>query len=153
MDLGTAQSATGLLSFATNLTLPPEIFAARPARAGRRSLPSGSSAADHPPPPVQRLAAGGQVLLRRAYALEERECALAERFALAVEPLPRVISLAGVAREVVDLRLVVRAAQDQGPLARGHGQRHVVGDPACLESMAVTISPSARYSGHELTTK
>ena len=57
---------------------------------------------------------------------------LAERLALAVEPPPRVVSLAGVAGEVVDLRLVVRAAQDQGPLARGHGQRHVVGDPARL---------------------
>ena len=69
MDLGTDHSATGLLPFATTLTLPPGIGSARPARAGRPSPLSGVSASDHPPPPVQRLAAGRQVLLRRADTL------------------------------------------------------------------------------------
>src|SRR5215210_8801032 len=96
---------------------------------GRRSralLPEGS------PPPVERLAAGGKVRLRRADALQKREGALAEHLALGVEPPPRVVLLARVGREVVELRLVVGAAQDQGTLARCNGKGHVIDDPARL---------------------
>src|SRR3712207_1194115 len=57
---------------------------------------------------------------------------LAERLALAVEAPPGVVLLAGIAREVVEFRFVVRAAQDQGPVTSGDGERHVVGDPARL---------------------
>ena len=68
-----AYHAKGLLgsTFVTTLTLPPGTCSARPirVRAGRQSPLSDVSASDHPPPPVQRLAAGRQVLLRRADAL------------------------------------------------------------------------------------
>src|SRR3712207_5451805 len=57
---------------------------------------------------------------------------LAERLALAVEAPPGVVLLAGIAREVVEFQFVVRAAQDQGPVTSGDGERHVVGDPARL---------------------
>src|SRR3712207_2858637 len=131
MDLGTAHSATGLFSLAATFTRPSGIGSARPGRAwAGRTSSCGFSAADHPPPPVQRLAARGDVLLGRADALEEREGPLDERLALAVEAAPGVVLLAGVAREVEELGLVVRAAKDQGPLGRRDRERHVVGDPA-----------------------
>src|SRR3712207_4794126 len=125
MDLGTAHSATGLLClmrFRSVWRMPalPSLPPPHPE----------ASASYHPSPPLERPAAGHKVLLRRADALQEREGALTEPLALVAELPPRVALLSGVAREVVELRLVVRAAQDQGALARCDGKRHVVGDPA-----------------------
>src|SRR5215217_2985807 len=67
------------------------------------------------PPTVDGLAARGEVLFRCADALQETEGLLSR-----------------VAGEVVELGLVVGAAQDQGPLRRRDGEWHVVGDPARL---------------------
>src|SRR5918992_112806 len=91
-----------------------------------------SSTSNGLPPPVERLAARGKVLLHCADAFQEGEGALAERFAFVAEFSPRVVLLVGVTREIIELRLVVRAAQDQRPLTRGDGERHVVGDPTRL---------------------
>src|SRR3712207_6414103 len=106
---------------------------ARPLQGGPAiAAVSSLSGLYRPPPPVQGLAAGGQVLLGRAAALQEREGVLAERLALAVQAPPGVVLLAGVTHEVVELRLILGAAQDQGSLGRGDGEGHVVGDPARL---------------------
>src|SRR5215210_4363131 len=87
-----------------------------------------SGALSNDPPAVYRLAAGGEVLYRRADALEEGEGLLGEKRAFRTRA-PRVLPLLRVAGEVVELGLIVGSAQDQGPLSGGNGDRHVVGDP------------------------
>src|SRR5215208_6180882 len=149
MDLGTAHNATGFScttqAFLSYSSLPMTLsrdrlrfvafsdvgcyFIVLLHARGRRSralLPEGS------PPPVECFAAGGKVRLRRADALQKREGAFAEHLALGVKTPPRAVPLSGVGREVVELRLVVGAAQDQGTLTRCDGNGHVVGDPARL---------------------
>src|ERR687896_1107378 len=83
-------------------------------------------------PTVDRLAARGEVLLRRAESFEETEGLFGQQSAFAALRSPDVVLLAGIAGEVVELGFVVRAAQDQGPLGRRDCDRHVVGDPARL---------------------
>src|SRR5215218_8595055 len=93
---------------------------------GRRPFPIPlSGALSDRPPLLHRLVAGDQVLFRRAYALEEGKGLLGEERAFAART-PRVLSLLRITGEVVELGLVVGTAQDQRPLRRGHGERHVV---------------------------
>ncbi len=70
-----------------------------------------SSASDYPPPPIERLAAGGKVLLRCADALQEREGVLAQRLALVAELSVGVALLVGVTREIIELGRLIRAAR------------------------------------------
>src|SRR5215216_5914643 len=130
MDLGTAHNATGFScttqAFLSCSSLPMTL--SRDLRGGLY----GSSRRDR-----LRFVAFSDVgcyfiVLRRADALQKREGAFAEHLALSVEPPPRVVPLAGVGREVVELRLVVGAAQDQGSFARCNGNGHVIDDPARL---------------------
>src|SRR5829696_2288283 len=84
------------------------------------------------PPLLDRLVAGSQVLFWRADAFEEGEGLLGEQRSFAVARGPRVLPFLRVVAEVVELGLIVGAAQDEGALLGAHGERHVVVDPARL---------------------
>lgn len=88
-----------------------------------------------------RLAARSQVLVRGAYAFKKGDGTLTENGSTFSKLSPYIALLMRIGRKVIDLRLIIRATQDQRMLACGYGKRHVIGYPARL----------GVYCGNDLT--